>query len=577
MRSTHAWLLFSLSPLSLAIVAASLSTTGTASAQARPNAIPASNGSGLDTHLFRPALDSRGLISVNGVDVLPAGRISLGLTMDYGHGILRVPDIGQQSTALVNDSFTGTFHFNYGIADRAVVGISAPAQLMSGDPQPGVAGWGPQALDSQSIGNVALHGKLKLTRAGSGLGVAIAAQVGVPVSDAPRNAGADPSLWYWPMMIFEKRFGSEEQLRLAANMGYRGHAASTTTLALRNGTVHDGSRMTYGAGASLRIFDPLDLVAETYGTYLLGDSDAAVRPSNEALGGIKLFVDKSSHLLIGAGPRYTNGFEAADLRAVIGFVFEPPAYDSDGDGIPDGEDACPNTPGIHSGDHTKNGCPLDSDDDGIPDSEDACPLVKGPRTNNPRTNGCPPLPATPPPPPNDRDNDGVPDVEDACPDLPGKRHPDPERNGCPDIVFGPTTMTVFDKILFKTGSAEILPESNPILDKVATALNEHPEILSIEVAGHADERGSERLNLTLTQARVDSVMVALVARNVERPRLRARGYGYYCPRDEGHDEEAWSKNRRVEFLILKTTQGPTGAPIGCPNATAHGVPPLPVP
>jgi OOP family OmpA-OmpF porin len=570
MRSTHAWLL---SLASLAI----LFTPEMASAQARPNAIPGTNGSGLDTHLFRPALDSRGLVSVNGVDVLPAGRISLGLTMDYGHGILRVPDIGQKSTALVNDSFTGTFHFNYGIADRAVVGISAPAQLMSGDPQPGVAGWGPQSLDSQSIGYVALHGKLKLTRAGSGLGVAVAAQVGVPVSDAPRNAGADSSLWYWPMMIFEKRFGADEELRIAANVGYRGHAASTTTLALRNGNLHDGSRVTYGAGASLRIFEPIDIVAETYGTYLLGDSDAAVRPSNEALGGIKLFVDKSSHLLIAAGPRYTNGFEAADFRAVLGFVFEPPAYDSDGDGIPDGEDSCPNTPGIRSSDHTKNGCPLDTDDDGIPDTEDACPLVKGPRTNNPRTNGCPPVPETPAPPLNDQDNDGIPDVEDACPTLAGPRHPDPKRNGCPDIVFGPTDMTVFDKIMFKTGSAEILPESNPILDKVAKALNEHSELLLLEVAGHADERGSEQLNRSLTQARVDSVMVALIARNVERSRLRARGYGYYCPRDEGHEEDAWSKNRRVEFMILKTTQGPTGAVLGCPNATAHGVPPLPVP
>jgi len=168
----------------------------TAGAQPRPSAIPSSNGDGLDTHLSRPALDSRGLISVNGVDVLPAGRISVGLTMDYGRGLLRVADAGQKSTALVRDSFTGTFAFDYGIADRAVVGISAPALLMSGDPQPGPPGWGPQALDAQSIGHVALHGKLKLTRAGSGLGVAVAAQVGVPVSDAPRNAGADPSLWY---------------------------------------------------------------------------------------------------------------------------------------------------------------------------------------------------------------------------------------------------------------------------------------------------------------------------------------------------------------------------------------------
>ena len=57
---------------------------------------------------LRPALDSRGLISLNGVDVLPAGRISVGLTMDYGRGLLRVADVGQKSTALVRDSFTGT-------------------------------------------------------------------------------------------------------------------------------------------------------------------------------------------------------------------------------------------------------------------------------------------------------------------------------------------------------------------------------------------------------------------------------------------------------------------------------------
>jgi outer membrane protein OmpA-like peptidoglycan-associated protein len=382
------------------------------------------------------------------------------------------------------------------------------------------------------------------------------------------------------MKIFEKRFGAEEQLRVAVNVGYRGHAASTTTLALRDGELKDGSRVTYGAGASLRVADPLDLVVETYGTYLTSDSSAAVRPSNEALGGLKVFVDKSSHLLLAAGPRYTSGFEAADFRAVLGFVFEPPAFDSDGDGVPDGEDACPSTPGIRSSNPAKNGCPLDSDDDGIPDTEDACPLVKGPRTDNPRTNGCPPLPdrpPPPPPPPGDRDQDGVPDVEDACPDLPGARHPDPTRNGCPDIVIGPTGITVFDKILFKTGSAEILPESNPILDKVAKALIEHPELVLIEVAGHADERGSEKLNLSLTQARVDSVMVALIARGVERSRLRARGYGYYCPREEGHDEEAWGKNRRVEFVILKTKEGKTGAPMGCDVATAHGVAPLPVP
>src|SRR5262249_53354316 len=180
----------------------------------------------------------------------------------------------------------------------------------------------------------------------------------------------------------------------------------------------------------------LDLVAETYGTYLLGSSDAAIRPSNEALGGIQLLVEKSSHLVVAAGTRYTGGFEAANLRGVIGFVFEPPAYDTDGDGVVDSEDDCLSTPGVRLHVVGKNGCPLDSDDDGIPDAEDACPFVKGPRTNDPHTNGCPPIREVAPP-PADRDHDGVPDAEDACPDIFGPRHPDPKRNGCPDVYVGP--------------------------------------------------------------------------------------------------------------------------------------------
>src|SRR3954468_12068797 len=81
-----------------------------AGAQPRPNAIPSSNGDGLDTHLFRPALDSRGLLSVHGVGGLPARRLSLWVTLHYGRNLLRVPDVGKKSDALVRDSFTGTFH-----------------------------------------------------------------------------------------------------------------------------------------------------------------------------------------------------------------------------------------------------------------------------------------------------------------------------------------------------------------------------------------------------------------------------------------------------------------------------------
>ncbi len=105
---------------------------------------------------------------------------------------------------------------------------------------------------------------------------------------------------------------------------------------------------------------------------------------------------------------------------------------------------------------------------------------------------------------------------------------------------------ILDKILFKTGSAEILKASLPIVDAVATTLTHHTEFTLIEVGGHADERGQEAMNLRLTQDRVNSVVEALVKRGVNRQSLRATGYGSYCPSTRtttpprGRRTAAWS-------------------------------------
>ena len=85
--------------------------------------------------------------------------------------------------------------------------------------------------------------------------------------------------------------------------------------------------------------------------------------------------------------------------------------DSDSDGIADYKDACPSTPGLR----TFRGCP-DSDSDGISDNEDECPNMPGKITNK----GCPD---------NDDDNDGVPNELDKCPDYAGS----PNNNGCPEV------------------------------------------------------------------------------------------------------------------------------------------------
>ena len=130
---------------------------------------------------------------------------------------------------------------------------------------------------------------------------------------------------------------------------------------------------------------------------------------------------------------------------------------------------------------------------------------------------------------------------------------------------------ILQKVQFKTDSAEILPESNGILEAVATTLLHHPEFLLIEVQGHADERSDDLHNLKLTKDRANSVVDALVSRGVARDHIRPMGFGEYCPLDPGHNDKAWEKNRRVEFKVVKTQDGPTGVELGCPAARAKGV------
>jgi outer membrane protein OmpA-like peptidoglycan-associated protein len=633
--------------LGAAGVVAVVAVTPRARAQSSSNALDPNNGSGFDTHLFRPAVDSKGFFTVNGSDILGKNDVSFGLVIDYGRNLLRVADFKQQDTQIINHSFQGTAQFNYGIANVVVVGLDIPLNLMSGtqqvDPATGnviaplVGEWSSNALDSQTFGFVSAHAKWRVLRVEHGLGLALGLQLGAPVSNAPKNAGADPSVWYWPQAIVEKRFGATGQLKLGVNVGYRGHSPSDTILDLKDGRFKDGSRVTYGAAAAYRILEPVDIVAETYATYLLSDAAGAVKPSNEVVGGLKIFVERNSYLMLGAGPRYTNGFEAADFRGFIGFIFEPsigdrdgdgikddvdkcpdepedfdgfqdedgcPDPDNDNDGIPDKDDRCPNEPEDRDGDHDEDGCPENSDGDrdgdGIPDSRDKCPDIPEDKDGFQDEDGCPDpdndqdgIPDKRDACPNDpedkdgfqdedgcpdpdNDKDGIPDVRDKCPNEPETYNGFEDEDGCPDkgnVIIQDNSLIILQKIKFKTASAEILPESNSILDAVATTITHHPEFTLMEVAGHADERADEHYNLKLTQDRVNSVMAALIQRGVAKTVLRSKGYGEYCPEDPGHNEAAWEKNRRVEFKIVKTKDGATGVELGCTNATAHGVRP----
>jgi len=246
--------------------------------------------------------------------------------------------------------------------------------------------------------------------------------------------------------------------------------------------------------------------------------------------------------LIGA---YTNRCE--EVAEVIEDV------DSDGDGVVDRLDQCPDTPRGVKVDY--KGCPLDTDGDGVYDYLDQCPgTPKGVKVDS---NGCP----------LDTDGDGVYDYLDKCPGTPKGVKVD--SNGCPLDTDGDGVYDYLDQcpgtpkgakvdnrgcwvlkgVYFDTAKWSIKPESYPVLDEVADVLKRNPGV-KIEVQGHTDNVGKAQYNQTLSEKRAKSVTDYLVNRGVRSLQLSYRGYGLQRPIATNDTPEGRAKNRRVELTPL---------------------------
>ena len=126
----------------------------------------------------------------------------------------------------------------------------------------------------------------------------------------------------------------------------------------------------------------------------------------------------------------------------------------------------------------------------------------------------------------DNDHDGIPDDDDECPD--DAEEPGGDGDGCPDkarVTVRNGKLVIFGKIQFASGRTPILPKSEQLVDEMARALKEHPELKKVEIQGHTDSTGDDFYNLKLGQERAESVKRALVKRGVAPVRLMPKGYG----------------------------------------------------
>lgn len=190
---------------------------------------------------------------------------------------------------------------------------------------------------------------------------------------------------------------------------------------------------------------------------------------------------------------------------LIGDVSGPTPPDSDGDGVPDESDACPDTPPGAPVDST--GCPLDSDGDGVPDYKDQCPGT-----------------------------DSRLKVDDV---------------GCPMKLEEAVSLEV--DIEFALDSDVVRPEYNDEIKKVADFMQQY-EGVEVEVQGHTDSTGAESYNQNLSEKRAASVAAQLQQHGISADRINSKGYGETMPIADNGTKEGRAQNRRVMAEIKASVE-----------------------
>ena len=204
--------------------------------------------------------------------------------------------------------------------------------------------------------------------------------------------------------------------------------------------------------------------------------------------------------------------------------------DTDGDGIIDSEDECVDVKGTK----IMKGCP-DADGDGVADKDDECPTVKGAKENK----GCP-WP--------DTDGDGVADKDDKCPTVKGTV----ANNVCPEVSdeamkklndYGKT-------ILFNSGKSSFQKQTYPVLQAMSAILKEYPTA-KFSLEGHTDSDGKDAMNQKLSEDRAAAVKNYLIEQGIEASRLSSKGFGESMPVDSNKTAKGKANNRRVEVKLVK--------------------------
>ncbi|MFH1810099.1 MAG: OmpA family protein [Pseudomonadota bacterium] len=365
---------------------------------------PARAQTAVDMQSFKPSPFGNDLLTTESGEGMPQWSWNVGLWPHYQHNPLVYRYAGQRTVrrvALGNQvmaDLVGGFSF----FEWLNLGVALPTVLY----QDGEGLYGGQPPAVAGLGDLRLVPRFQLLNLNQGM---FALSL-LPVLTVPTGQFFDPWMGdrnfnFYPTLAASTRW---KWFTVAGNAYYRLREDGTVD------RVKAEHELGFRLGGSVFVWpEHLAVVGEAYGATPAWHPFQSGKVNKlDLVAGLRYFTPFGLDVTLGGGGNPTRGFGTPDFRVFAAAVFTgKPEADSDGDGLDDAEDGCPDK----AGPLENKGCPdTDSDGDTVADRLDRCMDQPGPATNN----GCPV----------DRDGDGLQDDVDQCPDEPGA----PATNGCPD-------------------------------------------------------------------------------------------------------------------------------------------------
>ena len=369
----------------------------------------------------------------------PRGQLAFGLVGSFLKQPvgLRVASADPKGSTVyaVDDRFDASLLFALGVSDRLELTLAAPVTLyQSGAGLAGIVNGG-EALPRSAVRDFRFGLSLALLsrpRVGEEKGPALTARMefGAPLGTRTAFTGGLGATAV-PSLVFDWRLG---RVLLAAEAVAR----VRPEVPVAGATI--GTQIGGSLGASVDVIRDrwLTVAAEAFALPTISaqrvdprDPDAAARPLAPAewIASVSTARLLGGDLVISVGgggpiPITSGALTSPKYRLDFALRYAPTGRDTDGDGIPDARDRCPNDAEDRDGFKDDDGCPdPDNDGDGILDAKDRCPDDAEDRDGFQDEDGCPEL---------DNDRDGILDVEDQCPNDAEDKDGFQDKDGCPD-------------------------------------------------------------------------------------------------------------------------------------------------